>query len=584
LLVSYRCAVATSMVTKDQLMAFDTQVLVVGGGPVGIFMAAELCRHGVACRVVDMNEGPRNNARASVIQPRTLEIFEHLGIVGRFLEAGVACPEVVITTPDLAPLRTVSYDELDSSFPFSLSLEQSKTERLLIGHLEWLGGKVERRVALRNFVQDTSGVTAVLDHADGSDETLRCEYLVACDGAHSTVRHSLGVTFEGEAKSKVFRVCEGRLEWRVPVPSNQIRFFVGADGQMFYGPFAEGRCLFSGDCDESEGTPPSGAEPSVEELQAMLEARTPGAKLSDVNWKAYFHVNLRQADRYSVDRVFLAGDAAHVQSPAGGQGMNTGIQDAHNLGWKLGLVGKGDARVSLLESYHPERHRAGKDMLLLNDYLYRSEMEGHTDLAPPEELKRHLAAILASQPVIQERMRRAVAELNINYRHSPIVARHRLLPTSEGAAIDPEAYHDFGAAPHAGDRVPDAQLERHPSGKVVRFCQVCTGTKHHLFLLAGRRANEETYQRMRELQDEIGGRYGRIIEVHVVVPHEVPPVLRSNGSLLIDPIGELHQRYGASMDCLYLIRPDGYIGFRSQPADAEALQSYLAKFLVEAQS
>jgi len=559
-------------------MAFDTQVLVVGAGPVGIFMAAELCRHGVSCRVIDMNEGPRQNARASVIQPRTLEIFESLEIVDRFLDAGVRCPEVVVTTKDLEPLHTVSYNELDSAFPFSLSLEQSKTERLLVGYLESFGGKVERRVSLQSFVQDENGVTAVLGHTDGSEETIRCEYLVGCDGAHSSVRHSLGVAFGGEAKSRVFRICEGRIEWRVPLPSNQIRFFMGDDVQLFYGPFAEGRCLLSGNV--SAGEPSPGAEPSLEEIEAMLEARTPGARLSDVTWKAYFHVSLRQADRYSVGRVFLAGDAAHVQSPAGGQGMNTGIQDAYNLGWKLGLVLSGESPASLLESYHPERHRAGKDMLILNDYLYRVELDNQTGLPPPEELKRHLAAILASQPVIQDRMRRAVAELNINYRHSPIVTRHRLLPTSRGLPIDAEAYHDFGAAPHAGDRPSDAGLER-LSGEAVRFCQMCNGTKHHLFLLAGRRADEETYRRLRELQDEIGGRYGRMIEVHVVVPREVPPVLRSNGSLLIDPLGELHHRFGASIDCLYLIRPDGYVGFRSQPADAEALRSYLTKIFVE---
>jgi len=558
-------------------MDSETQVLVAGAGPVGVFMGGELRRHGISSRVIDKNEAPGDNARASVIQPRTLEILESLGIVNRFREAGVECQDVVITRSNLEPVQTITYDELDSPFPFSLSIEQSKTERLLVGHLEDLGGKVERRVSLRGFVQDESGVTAVLEHADGSEERVRCEYLIGCDGAHSSIRHSLGVAFEGESKSQVFAIVEGRFDWRVPLPSNQIRFFIGDEGQLFYGPFAEGRCLFAGNCDVSRGVPSPDAEPTLEEFEAMLDARTPGGTLSDVTWKAYFHVNLRQAEPYSVGRVFLAGDAAHVQSPAGGQGMNTGIQDAYNLGWKLGLVLGGDAPASLLASYHPERHRAGKDMLLLNDYLYHVEMERQLDFPPPEELRRHLAAMLASQEVIQERMRRAVAELNINYRHSPIVAGHRLLPTAHGSTIDPEAYHDFGRGPHAGDRPTDARLVRHPSGESVRFFQVRTGTKHHLFLLAGRRASEETYERLGTLREEINRRYGRTIDIHLVVPKNVPSSLDSKGSLLIDPRGELHQRYGASLDCLYLIRPDGYIGFRSQPVDPEALGSYLKK-------
>jgi hypothetical protein len=256
--------------------------------------------------------------------------------------------------------------------------------------------------------------------------------------------------------------------------------------------------------------------------------------------------------------------------------MNTGMQDAFNLGWKLGLVLKGDAPPALLDSYHPERPRAGKDKLILNDYLYQVEMNGQLDLAPPEALRRRLAVILASQQVIQERMGRAVAELNINYRHSPIIARHRVLPGSGAKRIDAEAYHDFSVAPHAGDRGPDEMLVWHPSGQSMRLFQVTTGTPHHLLLLAGLRAPEATYQRLRTVARDIAAHYGHLMAVHLVVAYEVPSALPSHDALLIDPRGDLHRCYGASVDCLYLIRPDGYIGFRSQPIDAEALWSYLA--------
>jgi 2-polyprenyl-6-methoxyphenol hydroxylase-like FAD-dependent oxidoreductase len=551
----------------------EAEVLVVGAGPVGVLMAAELRRHGATCRAIDMNDGPRDNARASVIQPRTLEILERLGIVDQFLAAGVPCPEVVISTPDLRPLRTVTYDGLDSPFRFSLSLEQSKTERLLIRHLESLGGRIERQVRLQRLEQDTGGVTAVLGHRDGSEEVVRCRYLVGCDGAHSTVRHGLGVKFEGESKPRVFIVAEGRVDWRVPLPPNQIRFFI-SDSQVFYGPFREGRGLISGQRDPSHGPPPDDAEPSLTEIQAMLDTHTPGGTMSDVTWKAYFHCDLRQADLYAVGRVFLAGDAAHVQSPAGGQGMNTGLQDAFNLGWKLGLVLGGRAPASLLDSYHPERHRAGKDMLVLNDYLYRVEMEAHADMPPSRELRRHLAMFLGSQAVIQERLRRAVAELSINYRHSPIVGRHQVAP-SRGESADLEAYHHFNAAPHAGDRPPDVQLERYPSGEAVPLRHLRAGTMHHLLLLGGRRAGPETHERLRSLRDEVARDHADTVAAHVVLL-EAPPMPETDGALLLDPRRELHQRYGASGECLYLLRPDDYIGFRSQPVDAGALRAYLA--------
>jgi 2-polyprenyl-6-methoxyphenol hydroxylase-like FAD-dependent oxidoreductase len=556
----------------------EADVLVVGAGPVGVLMAAELCRHGVSSRAIDMNDGPRDNARASSIQPRTLEILEQIGVVDRFLAAGVPCTEVVITRPDLTPLQTVTYDDLDAPFRFSLSLEQSRTERLLVGHLERLGGRVERQVSLRSFVQDEDGVTAVLGRRDGSDEVVRCRYLVGCDGAHSTVRHVLGVVFEGESKTRVFAIAEGRVDWRVPLPPNQIRLFIG-DSQLFYGPFREGRCLIAGPHDVSPSLPPPHAEPSLQEIQQMLDARTPGGTISDVTWKAYFHCDLRQADRYAVGRVFLAGDAAHVQSPAGGQGMNTGLQDAYNLGWKLGLVLDGRAPASLLDSYHPERHRAGKDMLLLNDYLYRVEMEARTDLPPPKDLRRHLAVFLGSQEVVQQRLRRAVAELNINYRHSPIVGNHRLAHPQGTPLVDPEAHHHFDTAPHAGDRAPDVQLQRYPSGEAVQLRHLRAGTMHHLLLLAGRRAGDDTYERLRAVRDEVARDHGGTIAVDLVVL-DVPPLLRSSGAFLLDPRGELHQRYGATVDCLYLVRPDDYIGFRSQPVDADALRAYLARMFI----
>jgi 2-polyprenyl-6-methoxyphenol hydroxylase-like FAD-dependent oxidoreductase len=553
----------------------ETDVLVVGAGPVGVFLAAELHRHGAACRAIDMNGGPRDNARASVVQPRTLEILERVGIAEEFVETGVPCAEVVVTTPDLTPLQTVTYADLDSPFRFSLSIEQSKTERLLIWHLERLGGRIERHVALRRFVQDADGVTAVLAHRDGSEEIVRSRYLVGCDGAHSTVRHALGVTFEGETKSRVFVVAEGRLDWRVPLPPNQIRLFLG-ESQLFCGPFAHGRCLVAAEHDLSLGVPPPHAEPPLEEIQALIDARTPGAAFSDVTWKAYFHCDLRQADPYAVGRVFLAGDAAHVQSPAGGQGMNTGIQDAYNLGWKLGLVLSGRAPASLLDSYHPERHRAGKGMLVLNDYLYHVEMEARPDLPPPKELRRQLAVFVGSQQVVQERLRHAVAELSINYRHSPIVGQHWSIQPAGEAHAGGEASHHLGVVPHAGDRAPDVKLERYPSGEAVELRRLRVGTRHHLMLLAGHGAGHDTYRRLLAVRDQIAGSHADVIAVDLVVL-DVPRVLETAGPLLLDSRGELHDRYGATADCLYLVRPDDYVGFRGQPVDVDALRAYLAR-------
>ena len=202
-------------------MAADTQVLVVGAGPAGLFMAVELMRHGVSCRVIDENDGPTNDTRATVgIHARTLEILESIGLADEFINAGNVCHGAGVYTSAYARISYLSFDELDSPFPFHLMLEQSKTERLLSRHLASLGMQEERRAELLSFEQDDDGVTARLRRSGGYEENVRASYLVGCDGAHSTVRHALGVPFAGEpyptdfVAGDVHRFCQPRADSR----------------------------------------------------------------------------------------------------------------------------------------------------------------------------------------------------------------------------------------------------------------------------------------------------------------------------------------------------------------------------------
>ena len=263
-------------------MTADVDALVVGAGPVGLLMAVELCRHGVSCRIIDKNDRPTVEARASNIQPRTLEVLDSVGIVDQFIAAGISCRDVVTYTPAMERLKQISFDELDSPFPFGLSLEQSKTEQLLNRHLASLGQEVQRGVGLRNFVQDDDGVTAVLDHTGGEEETVRASYLIGCDGAHSTVRHTLGVAFEGRDFPKDFAVCDVAVDWNAAVPAQQTCFFASSDGMLFYTPFADGRCLFSADVGLGHGDHAPASAPSLEELQGIVNSRTQGALLREL--------------------------------------------------------------------------------------------------------------------------------------------------------------------------------------------------------------------------------------------------------------------------------------------------------------
>jgi 2-polyprenyl-6-methoxyphenol hydroxylase-like FAD-dependent oxidoreductase len=558
-------------------MATDAQVLVVGAGPVGLFMAAELNRHGVSCQIVDMNDGPTHDTRAATIQARTLEILESISLADEFVQVGNICHAVATYTSNHKLIKYLTFDELDSAFPFALLLPQSQTEHVMARYLVRLGTEVERRVELVAFEQDEDGVRATLQLPDGGQETANVSYLIACDGAHSRVRHALGVSFSGDDYPTDFMTADVQVDWKLP--RDEQAFFFAAEGMFAYFPLPRGRAALVADI--GPGDPPPLGEPALEDLQAIFNARTPGGVLSDPIWRVYYRVHCRQAERYQVGRVFLVGDAAHVSSNIGGQGMNTGMQDAYNLGWKLGLVLNARSPASLLDSYHSERYQAGRDMLYLTDHLHRAVLREPPHLSLSETLRQKLAAVLAGQEVMQQRMRRAVAELNIGYRHSPIVAEHhRLLPGPRGAHASVLGWHDFGAGPRAGDRAADARLMLYPGRESVRFFQRLRGTTHHLVLFAGALATEETHRRLQALAEATMHSYPDRIEPRLIVPHELPEDLVGKGEILLDPRGELHHRYGARSACLYVVRPDGYIGFRSQPPDPEALKSYFTQIFL----
>jgi 2-polyprenyl-6-methoxyphenol hydroxylase-like FAD-dependent oxidoreductase len=546
---------------------------------VGLFMAAELNRHGVSCRIVDKNDGPTHDTRAAAIQARTLEMLESVGLADEFVRAGNVCHAKATYTSDHKLIKYLTFDELDSVFPFILQLPQSQTERLLAGYLARLGTEVERGVELVAFEQGDDSVRATLRSRDGEEETADVSYLVGCDGAHSSVRHALGVPFTGDEYPTDLVSADIKVDWKLP-RDEQVSFFA-AEGMLTFFPLPGGRAAIVADVVPARDDHPPPGAPALADLQAMFNARTPGGVLSDPIWSVRYRVHCRQAERYQAGRVFLLGDAAHVCSNIGGQGMNTGMQDAFNLGWKLGLVLNAGSPASLLDSYHPERHQAGREMLCLSDHLHRTVLREDPHRSLSEGVRQRLATVLANQEVMQQRMRRAVAELNIGYRHSPIVAEHHhFLPDLHGAQPGVLGWHDFGAGPRAGDRAVDARLMLHPGRDSVRFFQRLRGTRHHVVLFAGARATGETHQRLQALADEIMHAHPGRIEAHLIVPHEFPEDLNVKGEMLLDPRGELHHRYGARSACLYVVRPDGYIGFRSQPPDAKALHSYFTRIFL----
>ncbi len=339
-----------------------TPVLIVGAGPVGLTLACELARYGVGVRVLDKAPARTDKSKALVLWSRTLELLDRGGKDGAapFVAAGMRALAVNFVAGDKA-IGRVGMADVRSPYPFGLMLPQSDTERLLEERLAGQGLAVEREVELLSFTTRDDGVDAVLGHPDGRKEEVAAAWLVGCDGAHSTVRRQLGAPFFGETMDSDWMLADVHMRG-YPCPDSEATVYWHRDGVFIVFPIAPGRYRLLADL------PPSGAErvptPTLEQVQALLDRRGPGGMtVSDPVWLSGFRINGRKVADYRWGRVFLAGDAAHIHSPAGGQGMNTGMQDAMNLAWKLALVERGTCRDGLLDSYSPERSHVGDQVL-----------------------------------------------------------------------------------------------------------------------------------------------------------------------------------------------------------------------------
>jgi 2-polyprenyl-6-methoxyphenol hydroxylase-like FAD-dependent oxidoreductase len=337
-------------------------------------------------------------------------------------------------------LGRTHFDDIPSPYNFALMIPQRDTERLLTDHLAALGVEVERQVELLAFTEAADHVAARIHRPDGREELVRTPWLIGCDGAHSTVRHGLGLEFRGSAQGDDWLLADIRLEGEDAPAADEVSTFLHRDGPFVAFPMPGGRARIVatiGKADPAHARP----DPTLADVQAMVNSRCGGdVCVTDPVWLTNFRINERKVSQYGRGRVFVAGDAAHVHSPAGGQGMNTGMQDAFNLAWKLAMVVRGEAAASLLDSYSPERSAVG-DLVLRNATRL-------TDLAtlstPMAQAVRNAALrFLLGLHTVQDRLADTMGEVEIGYARSPLTAGH-----GGGARLAPESYD--GPPPGAG--------------------------------------------------------------------------------------------------------------------------------------
>lgn len=521
-------------------------VLILGAGPTGMTAAMELSRLGIAVRLVEKTAKPATSSRAVGVQARTLELFEQRGMAAELVERGNKGVAVSAYGGGKRVFR-LEFKNTDSKYHYILFVSQAETEQTLRDQLAKTGVEIEWGTSMIGFSQAEhgDGVETVLRRENGTLESVQSSYLISAEGAHSTVRETLGLKFAGRSLDEQYALGDFYIE--SDLPESDLHVFSSEHG--FLGMFPMGGQRYRLIASNPISTPSKDTEPSIEELQQLYDQRSPiPARFHDMSWSSWFHINSRMIHQLRSGRIFLGGDSAHIHSPAGAQGMNTGIQDMINLSWKLAMVLKGEAKQAILDTYETDRIPAIENVLTKTEALTGAIGEENPIF---RSVFNHLAPWLVGTDFVQQNSTERMSQLSLNYRESSISENH--------------------AAPgelKAGDRVPDLAVtvlhaERSTDERPLPTTLFQLMDTTMFTLLYSNLTNPlETRAQMR---GGLGG-WRPLMRVYEI------------GAAASDG-GAFKRHFGASSS-IVLVRPDGYIAFAGNERGLPQLARYCDKWLV----
>jgi 2-polyprenyl-6-methoxyphenol hydroxylase-like FAD-dependent oxidoreductase len=506
-----------------------TDVLIVGAGPTGLALAVQLIRYGIDFVIVDKREGTTPFSKAIGVQARTLEIYQQIDLANRLIDLGLPAKGVRLLEggEQRAEVPLSNLGQGKSPYPFLLIVEQGKHETLLYNYIKSHGQDVRWQTTFANFSQNGAGVAGTIVNADGEEQPIEAKYLVACDGPKSGIRHELGLTFEGSTLERLFYVADVQIKWDFPhdmltaclAKDQSTAFFPmpGEDRYRIVGVFPE-------HTDKKEGEIP------FDEIEQQIrEDSQVELDIYKVNWFSTYKVHSRRVNKFSEGRCFLAGDAAHIHSPAGAQGMNTGIQDGYNLAWKLALVLRGEADPSLLDTYNEERVEVAKRLLETTDRMFDLLVNPAWLLSfIRRQIFPHVANFLVGLDSVNQFIFPLISQIGITYRDRSLA--------KDG---------DTGFEVEAGDRMPYLLVD----GKGVY--DWLHAPKFHLLTFSNGtdQATSEPVER----------EFGDLVDYHAF------------------PINEqVREIFGTDKPFHVLLRPDNYISFVSAEAPLNELRGYFA--------